>query len=53
MAKTTKRKYLFDLDRPHCPECHMRMMAVREGSTTFECLRCGYIGPVSDREAAE
>ena len=42
---TDKRERLLALQRPHCPECAMRMMAIQPGAETFECLRCGYVGP--------
>jgi tRNA(Ile2) C34 agmatinyltransferase TiaS len=40
-----KRERLLELQRPHCPECDMRMMATQPGAETFKCLRCGYLGP--------
>jgi tRNA(Ile2) C34 agmatinyltransferase TiaS len=44
MVYPSKRKHLAEVERPRCPECSMRMMAITPGSETFECLRCGYVG---------
>src|ERR1700759_5573782 len=51
MAKPSKRERLAEIQRPPCPECGMRMMAIGSHSPTFECLRCGYIGPVGQGAA--
>jgi tRNA(Ile2) C34 agmatinyltransferase TiaS len=53
-----KRERLLGLQRPHCPDCNMRMIATgrdvdKSRDRTFECLRCGYAGPALQREAAE
>jgi predicted RNA-binding Zn-ribbon protein involved in translation (DUF1610 family) len=31
-----------EVERPHCPRCEMRMIAVREPAPKYECLRCGH-----------
>ena len=33
--------------RPHCPECQMRMITVRDPKSQHECLRCGHVEPVT------
>jgi predicted RNA-binding Zn-ribbon protein involved in translation (DUF1610 family) len=40
-------------NRPHCPNCNMRMIFTRPGANAFECLRCGYAGPAPHQIAAE
>ena len=30
-------------DRPHCPQCEMRMDPVKPESRIFKCLRCGHV----------
>jgi ribosomal protein S27AE len=53
MAKPAKRDYFPDLQRPHCPQCGMRMISTEPVRTTYECLRCGYVQKASVEQAAE
>jgi transcription initiation factor TFIIIB Brf1 subunit/transcription initiation factor TFIIB len=53
MAKPAKRDYFLDLQRPHCPQCDMRMIATDPAQTTYECLRCGCVQKASVKQAAE
>jgi ribosomal protein S27AE len=53
MAKPAKRDYFLDLQRPHCPQCKMRMIATDPARKTYECLRCGYVQRSSAEQAAE
>jgi hypothetical protein len=36
-----------EVQRPHCPDCDMRMITIREPTAKLECLRCGHTEPVA------
>jgi tRNA(Ile2) C34 agmatinyltransferase TiaS len=53
VVNSTKRVRILNIERPHCPECGMRMIAISPPLKKFECLRCGYAGSAIKRDAAE
>jgi tRNA(Ile2) C34 agmatinyltransferase TiaS len=53
VVNPTKRVRILNIERPHCPECGMRMIAISPPLKKFECLRCGYAGSAIKRDAAE